>query len=196
MSPTGDVLPENLLKFYVEFSAPMGRGHAYEHVNLLDATGTPLDLPFLELGEELWDPRGVRFTLLFDPGRIKKGLKPREELGPVLEAGKWYTLVVDRGWPDAAGNPLEGEFRKPFQVGPPDVTPPDPKALDARTSRRRHEAPARGAVPRAARPRACSGGCWGSPSAKGTPVAGTVKVGDDETSWAFTPDDAVGAGRL
>src|SRR4051794_22725144 len=75
VSPSGDVLPENLLKFYIEFSAPMGRGESYEHIHLLDDRGKPLDLPFLELGEELWDPTGTRFTLFFDPGRIKKGLK-------------------------------------------------------------------------------------------------------------------------
>ena len=32
--------------------------------------------PFLELDEELWSTDGRRFTLLFDPGRIKRGLKP------------------------------------------------------------------------------------------------------------------------
>ena len=49
-----------------------------------------MDAPFLELDEELWSPDGTRFTLVFDPGRIKRGLKPREEAGPILEAGKSY----------------------------------------------------------------------------------------------------------
>src|SRR5438105_1654786 len=79
----------------------MGRGAAYHHIRLLDATGRPVDAPFLELEEELWSNDGMRFTLLFDPGRIKRGLKPREELGPVLGAGKSYTLVIDGAWPDA-----------------------------------------------------------------------------------------------
>ena len=105
-------LPENLLRFYIYFSAPMSRGEAYRHIRLLDAAGKPVDTPFLELDEELWSRDGMRFTLLFDPGRIKRGLKPREELGPVLEAGKSYQLVVDRDWLDAEGNPLKTEFRK------------------------------------------------------------------------------------
>ena len=47
--------------------------------------------------------RATRFTLLFDPGRIKRGLKPAQRrVGPVLEEGKSYTLVIDRGWTDAA----------------------------------------------------------------------------------------------
>ena len=43
--------------------------------------------PFLELEQELWSGDGRRFTLLFDPGRIKRGLKPREEQGPSSSRG-------------------------------------------------------------------------------------------------------------
>ncbi len=56
-------------------------------MTLLNEKGRKLDVPFLEVGEELWDPTGTRLTLLLDPGRIKRGLKPREDLGPILEAG-------------------------------------------------------------------------------------------------------------
>lgn len=77
VSPSRNVLPENLLKFYIEFSSPMSRGDSYEHLHLLDSSGKALDLPFLEIGEELWDFRGMRFTLFFDPGRVKSGLRPR-----------------------------------------------------------------------------------------------------------------------
>ena len=34
-------------------------------------------------------------------GAGKEGLKPREEFGPVLEAGKSYRLVIDKGLRDA-----------------------------------------------------------------------------------------------
>jgi hypothetical protein len=128
VDPAGDVLPENLLKFYIHFSAPMSRGEAYGRIRLLDASGRPLVLPFLELGEELWDSSGKRLTLLLDPGRIKRGLKPREEDGPVLESGRGYTLVIDARWPDATGHGLSREFRKPFRAGPADETQPDPKS--------------------------------------------------------------------
>ncbi|MBC7366112.1 MAG: hypothetical protein H7343_04750 [Undibacterium sp.] len=53
---TAGVLPENLLKFYVHFSAPMSRGHIYEHVRIRDAAGRVIERSFLELDEELWDP--------------------------------------------------------------------------------------------------------------------------------------------
>ena len=124
--PSRDVLPENLLRFYIHFSAPMSRGEAYQHIRLLDASGNVVADPFLELDEELWSTDGTRFTLLFDPGRIKRGLKPREEVGPVLVQGKSYTLVVAKDWPSAAGVPLSRSVRRTFRVGPPDETIPDP----------------------------------------------------------------------
>jgi hypothetical protein len=92
---------------------------------LLNSAGKLVELPFLELEKELWDADGRRLTLFFDPGRIKRGLKPREELGPVLEKGKSYTLVIDRRWLDAEGNPLRESYRKPFKVGPPEERCPD-----------------------------------------------------------------------
>ncbi|HTI51424.1 MAG TPA: hypothetical protein VL475_10750 [Planctomycetaceae bacterium] len=117
--PTAPILPENQLRFYLHFSQPMSRGEAYEHLSLLKADGRAVDLPFLEIGEELWDASGQRLTLLIDPGRIKRGVKPLEDLGPALEAGQTFTLVVNAGWKDAAGRPLKQEFRKQFKVAPP-----------------------------------------------------------------------------
>jgi hypothetical protein len=130
--PSAAELPENTLKFYLHFSAPMSRGEAYRRIHLLDDSGEEVPSPFLELDEELWDRSGKRFTLFFEPGRIKRGLKPREEVGPVLEEDKSYTLVVDREWPDAAGNPLRESFRQKFHVGPPDDQQPDPNTWQVR----------------------------------------------------------------
>jgi len=124
--PNADVLPENLLKFYVHFSAPMSGGHIYSHIHLRDEAGKEIELPFLEIDEELWNPAMTRLTLFIDPGRIKRGVRPLEEIGPSLEAGKHYTLVLDREWKDAARLPLRETFQKKFQVGPPDRDPPDP----------------------------------------------------------------------
>ncbi len=117
--PTSDELPENHLRFYLHFTQPMARTAAYQNLLLLDELEQPLEGSFLELGEELWDPSSQRFTLLLDPGRIKRGLKPREEDGPVLEEGKRYTLVIKREWRDARGQLLKADYRKPFKVGPP-----------------------------------------------------------------------------
>lgn len=125
--PSAATLPRNQLKFYLHFSAPMGRGAAYEHLQLLDADDKPLDLPFLELAEELWDPSGMRLTLLLDPARVKRELAPREAQGPVLEVGKRYTLAIDGGWRNAGGQQLAAGVRKRFRVGDDDETPPAPR---------------------------------------------------------------------
>jgi len=125
--PAGDRLPENLLKFYVHFSQAMQRGDVYRHVRLLDESDRVIELPFLELPEELWDPTGTRLTVLFDPGRVKRGLKPNEESGAVLIAGRRYTLEINGAWPDAQGRPIGSPYRKKFIAAPADRTQPDPK---------------------------------------------------------------------
>lgn len=125
--PSADVIPENHLKFYIQFSAPMSRGGVYEHIHIRDAAGRIVDLAFLELGEELWDPAMTRLTLLIDPGRIKRGVKPLEDVGPVFEVGKRFSLTVASACRDAAGRPLQAGFEKRFEVAPADRRPPDPQ---------------------------------------------------------------------
>lgn len=124
--PTADVLPENQLKFYVHFSAPMSRGGIGPYVQLRGADGRPLPLPFLELDEESWDPTMTRLTLMIEPGRRKRGVTPQEDDGPVFAEGKSYTLAINPAWRDATGQPLRLGFEKTFRVGPADRTPPDP----------------------------------------------------------------------
>jgi hypothetical protein len=69
----------------------------------------------------------TRLTLFIDPGRIKRGVTPLEEVGPALEEGKQFTLVIDREWKDSHGRPLKESFHKLFTVGPADREPPDPE---------------------------------------------------------------------
>ena len=124
--PSTNALPENQLKFYIHFSASMSQGDAFDHIALLDGSGAPIkEPPFLIRGGELWDREFKRFTLFFDPGRVKRELGPSLELGPALQEGKRYTLVIDGKWKDAEGNPMKAEFRKIFTVGPPDRKPLD-----------------------------------------------------------------------
>ena len=124
--PSVETLPENLLKFYVYFSASMSGGHIYEHITLRDASGKPVELPFLEIDEELWNPDMTRLTLFLDPGRIKRGVKPLVDIGPSFEAGKSYTLTISTNWLDATGAKLKTGFEKKFAVSEADRDPPDP----------------------------------------------------------------------
>jgi hypothetical protein len=117
--PSANRLPENTLRFYLHFSGQMTRGDIYRHLKLVRDDGHEVKQPFLELHEELWSTDGLRVTVLFHPGRVKRELVPREEDGPILEEGRTYTLIVSRDWKDAEGRPLVKEFRKTFSVGPP-----------------------------------------------------------------------------
>jgi hypothetical protein len=133
--PTARVLPENILKFYLQFSAPMSGGGVYRHLRLLDDQGRAVELPFLEIDEELWDPDMRRLTLLLDPGRIKRGLRPLDEVGPPLRVGKEFTLVIDPTWRDASGQPLRESFQRRFKVDLADRESPDPKQWGVKVPR-------------------------------------------------------------
>lgn len=126
--PGGDTVPENLLKFYLHFSAPMNGGGIYKFIHLRNHAGQEVELPFLELDEELWDRDHRRLTLFIDPGRIKREVKPLEDIGPALVAGKEFSLTIDAAWQDAKGQPLLRSAVKKFTVTAPDRTPPDPKS--------------------------------------------------------------------
>lgn len=125
--PTEDVLPANLLKFYIEFSHAMRPWDPFAYLSLIDEeTGATLPNVFLTAHTEMWDPSGTRFTLLFDPGRIKRGLQNNLALGPPLREGRRYSLVVSGEWPDARGVPMRAGFERSFRVGAADRESPDP----------------------------------------------------------------------
>ena len=124
--PTVDVVPENLLRLYIYFSAPMGLRGGLDHIHLLDADGQELADAFLPLDVALWNDDRTRYTLLFDPGRVKRGILPHEEVGQPLIDGRAYTLVVDSDWRDTNGRPLVESFRRRFNVGPSEHRAIDP----------------------------------------------------------------------
>lgn len=191
--PSAGTLPENQLKFYVHFSAPMSRGQIYDHIHLREETGKEVELPFLQIDEELWDPDLKRLTLLIDPGRIKRGVRPLEEVGPALVQGKRFRLQIDADWLDGNGRPLGAPFEKRFAVGPPDRTPPDP-------AKWKLHAPASGG-------RASLTVDFPDPmdhalalrmiqvvDAAGAPIAGTADLTDEERRWTFQPEASWRAG--
>jgi hypothetical protein len=189
--PSADVLPGNLLRFYIYFSAPMSQGEAGRRMRLLDENGKPLAGVFLP-GEELWDPGFQRLTMTLDPGRIKRGLTSNQAMGTPIAEGKRYTLAIDQDWPDARNVPMIEGFRKPFRGGPVERSKPDPKQW--------HLTPPKAATP--------------GPLTVDFPkpmnyvllqrmlrvfkgegsVAGQVTVDRQETRWLFTPRQAWAAG--
>ncbi|WP_049642119.1 Ig-like domain-containing protein [Candidatus Rhodobacter oscarellae] len=125
VAPTGDTLPENTLRFYIHFSQPMKPHVAQDYIRLEDAQGNIDDAAFMQFKQELWSPDRTRLTLLMDPGRIKRGVAQNVTLGPALEEGKSYKLVVEGGWPTASGSGETDRFEKAFAVTAPLRTLPD-----------------------------------------------------------------------
>jgi hypothetical protein len=192
--PTADSVPMNLLRMYVQFSAPMTVGDGAEkHVRLTDERGAVVDKAFLIAagGQELWDGEHTRLTIFFDPGRIKRDLTPHEALGLPLRAGHSYTLMIDSAMHDAGGLPLTRGFAKRFRVGPMDRTLP-------RVSAWRVVAPAAGTrdpvgielpepLDHALLARMLT--VTRSVSNSETAVVGRAASSDHDRRWTFTPSD-------
>lgn len=114
--PTSDVLPANQLKFYIHFSRPMRETKTiFERFHLIDDKGKEVPDPWR--GSELWSKDGKRLTLVIHPGRIKRGVNLREEIGPVLEPNRGYTLRIDGKIEDADGVALGKTYEKKFTTG-------------------------------------------------------------------------------
>jgi hypothetical protein len=117
--PSADLLPENLLRFYVCFSDSMQHGRAEEQIRLLGPDGQPATDVLYRPPRELWDRSMRHLTILLDPGRLKRWVGPNRELGPPLKAGQRYTLAIGSGMVDLSGRSLGQSFYKKFLVTEP-----------------------------------------------------------------------------
>ena len=124
--PSAEVVPGNLLRLYVHFSAPMREQPIAGKVKLFDDRGAEVPLTFVDIPGGLWDRDHRRLTLLFHPGRIKRGVGPHETMGPPLHPGNRYRLEVSADLIDAQGFPLTESFQRQYLVGAEDRTSPDP----------------------------------------------------------------------
>ena len=187
--PSSGILPENALKLYVFFSAPMQKGDSWQYLSLLREDGSKVQAPFLELDQELWDREQRRFTVLFDPGRIKRGLASLAEVGPAIEEGHRYTLVVRRDWRDGRGAPLAEEYRKTFEVIAADRMPPDPATWRVSEPRAGTSEPLLLTFPKP------MDFALLQHEITVAGVTGSVAVSKGETEWRFTPDRPWTAGE-
>jgi len=185
--PSGDILPENLLRFYVRFSNPMRRDWAEDHIALLGPDGRPVPDVLYRAPIELWDRSMTCLTVLLDPGRLKRGVGPNRMLGAPLEAGQRYTLAIASGMVDACGQPLQKDFKKPFCVskavrqpiamGEWTIAPPTLEGCD----------PLELIFPRPLDwAELYHGIAVASPT--GLPISGRIDIDMGETRWRFTPD--------
>lgn len=186
ISPSSSQWPENTLRFYLHFSAPMSSTSAVDHVRVVDEGGREITDVLLNIDVDLWNTDYTRRTVFFDPGRVKRGIRPNRELGRALLAGKRYAIVVGTSWKDAAGRPLAREFRHEFTA-----TSAVEAAVEPATW-------AIGAITAGTRdpvvvtfPRPLDEGllrrALGVASGDGAIVEGEVTLGEQEQRWIFTP---------
>ncbi len=194
--PSADVLPANLLKFYIHFSAPVREGREiFEHVSLVDELGVPIAAPWLLT--ELWSADARRLTLRIHPGRVKQGVNLRETEGMVLQPGKRYTLRVSRDVQQATAGQgriqLAAEYVKSFRVSDEDHTLPEvarwkvvspragsheslviqfPEPLDPHLARR----------------------CIAVHDQAGNRVVGEIAIDSQETRWLLLPEQPWSSG--
>lgn len=183
--PSGDLVPENLLRVYVQFSAPIAPQAIHEHIHLYDEDGAEVSLPFVEIENGLWDPERRRLTLFFHPGRLKRGVAPNEAQGTPLREGRTYRLVIDDQLRDANGQPLAAPFEKILRAGRADRRAPDLGEWRVLAPAARHE------------PLVID---FPEPldyalllrwiiveDSEGNAIEGEVALSRDETRWTFTP---------
>lgn len=118
-SPKSEHIPSNTLRMYVQFSESMGLRQVREHIVLLNDQGEVVVNPFLNLGRELWDSEQKVLTLLFDPGRIKRGVGPNLQSGAPLLVGNTYHIQIKAGMESAAGVSMSEEKLIKYQIEPP-----------------------------------------------------------------------------
>jgi hypothetical protein len=191
--PSGDTLPENTLRLYVQFSRPMTARGVQRHVRLLGPGGAEVPLAFVEVEDGLWDPGQTRLTLFLHPGRVKRGVAPGERLGPPLRAGSDYRLVIDGAVADAAGTPMARPYERRLRAVEADRTSPSGTAVQVQppTSAR---GPVAARLPEPLDHALLRRWVWVE-DAHGAPVSGQAEVGETETLWTFTPDQPWTAGR-
>ena len=184
--PTSEILPENILKFYIQFSAAMQKGDVYRYLQIRKVDGKQVELPFLEIEQELWSRDSKRLTLLLDPGRIKRGLKPREEMGPIFVLGNAYELVVDGKWPDSNGQSIGKDFVKRFRIGAEDHQQPDPNQWSIETPEENSKQPL---VILLAEPldHSMLQSAIVILNNESQPVAGRVEISTHQTQWSLIP---------
>jgi len=187
--PSGDSLPENVLRFYIHFSVPMRPHVAFDYIKLVDASGRIDDSAFMKFKQELWSADRKRLTVLIDPGRIKRNVSTNLRLGPALRNGESYRLVVEGGWPTANGAESLASFSKPFSVTTALRELPKTDVWETSVPELRTKDALRIKLDRPFDHQLLQTDIKLF-SLTGEEIHGQCSVGKDETEWLFQPSDA------
>lgn len=191
--PSAEVVPENLLRLYIHFSAPMAPQIVTDAVRLYDASGERVELPFVEVPEGLWDPSHRRLTVIFHPGRLKRGVGPHEVMGTPLREGGTYRLVVGKEMKDAQGYPLAEGYERRYRAGPADRVSPNVETWELVAP----DGPSGPVILNLPEPldHALMLRLMSVVTAGGSRVLGAAEAPDEERRWRFMPERPWNPGR-
>lgn len=183
--PSSEVVPENLLRIYIEFSHPMKTIGNIEKIKLMNEEGIEVKNVFFNNAYELWNPEQTQLTLILDPARVKTGLQAHDTYGRALEPQKKYILQI-KGLENVNHQSMEKPFEKVFHVEKADLQIPNsdkwqitfpkagtteafvldfPQMLDYNSLRQRLMIT----------------------DANNIPIDGEILIGKSETEWRFSP---------
>lgn len=186
--PTTDLIPRNILKFYVQFSGSMMDGNMLDHVYVVDSEGLRMEHVFLEIPQELWDTENTRLTILFDPARIKRGMDALDEYGAPFQVGQSYTLIIDSEWKDDGNRALTESYEKVFTIVEDDRVKPESGSWEVITPSVNSEQELvlnffepmdYGLLNRVIQ----------VVDENGNLVNGSITLEEDQTQWVFSPED-------
>jgi len=171
VQPSGPRVPANLLRISIRFATQV-EGPLLPRITLLRTDGRKIQQPFLE--QELWSPDGKVLTVLMHPGRVKSGLRAREQMGPILSMADDVSLALD-------GHPI-----KRWSVGPSVETGPVTSTWKVSTVRAESLQPLVVTFDDPIDGR--DAGYLAIADAAGYRVAGRGKLTVGEGAWKFTPN--------
>jgi len=180
--PTAPIVPANMLRMHLAFSAPMATRDTAGVLHLVDSSGADRTDLLLPLDADSWNPDRTHCTLIFDPAKRATMIE-----------GDIYTLSVDPKWRDAHGLPLKQPYRRAFTLGPADDTPIDPAVWKI-------ELPAAGSTvalviifPEPLDYESLLDALVVTGPDK-KPIDGHAVIGAGESTWTFAPDEPWQAG--
>ena len=182
-------MPENQLRLYIHFSAPMGLKGGLGYVHLLDEAGGEVRDPFLPLDAEFWNDDRTRYTVFFDPGRQKRGIRAERGDGPLARRRqaptRWSSIArVARRQRLAAQGGVQARASRSVRLTSGRSTS---KTWRIDAAARRHARPARRRRSPSRSITACCCARWRWPTAAAAASRATSAVEAHETRWLFTP---------
>lgn len=113
--PAADKIPANILTFYISFSQSMADDiSAHQYIRILNSKGEEKPLAWRQ--RSYWLNDNKILVMMIHPGRVKRGIDYKPELGEIFTVGMEYSLVVTTMIKDRFQRPLSKEYSKKFTV--------------------------------------------------------------------------------